>query len=118
MRWYYEVYWGIVSVRVLIDFKCETWVWRISKNILDCLRRSGEMASKCYETYVEKRMIFWYKGCQNLTFEENTSLDNVEMMFEKPAGSEKCFENPSGAKEVAVLSIGLIWELCPKKWFE
>ena len=82
----------------MIDFKCETWVWRISKNILDCLRWSGEMASKCYETYVEKRMLFWYKGCQNLTFEENTSLDNEEMMFEKPAGSESLLKILHGLK--------------------
>jgi hypothetical protein len=37
------------------------------------------------------------------------------MMFEKPAGAESIFENPSGAKEVAGLSIGLICELCLKK---
>ena len=64
---------------------------RISKNILDCLRWSGEMASKCYETYVEKRMLFWYKGCQNLIVWEND------------------VENPSGAKEVADFKYWTHW---------
>ena len=83
------------------------------------------MASKCYETYVEKRMLFWYKGCQNLIFfEENTSLDYCQkMMFEKPAGAESIFENPSGAKEVADFKYWTHWwnmskrnDLSKKNW--
>ena len=58
-------------------------------------------------------MVRWQVNVMKLTLKDVCYFDIKvvkTLLFEK-----MMFENPSGAKEVAGLSIGLICELCPKK---